>query len=1140
MTPGTTYYFGVGGQDGHNGGGLGGANNGGGYTWFSSNSTYFTSTVILLAGGGGGAGACLGGVGQGEGAGNGGAGGGLSGTQGQGMCDGGACDTGGGGGTQGGVGSGGTGACSGANGSGSQGGAGGGSPCNGYQANEGGAGGGGYYGAGGGGSGGDSGTNFGGAGGGGGSSYIAASLTNASTTSGVNSGNGSLVITEIQDITPFVSSPAQYYENGVTPLSDGSSTGQNTVVFSATVGSHFAHSLQLQVEVEPKGTAFTNTANATSSFVANGAVATTSFTGTNGDYHWQYRVVDAQNNSSTWRQYYSGGSPVALSETPLYSDPNLVSYYPMEGDANDLADGNNGTVTNGSFGTEYGLFNQGENLPLGAYDLIAPSTSLEVATFTISVWAQFYQSRVGQGGLFGFYGKSGSFNRVYSLDANGHNATFYIANQPILSANGFDNGSTEWYHIVAEQSGGIASIYVNGSVVATTTSNATLNFGNPCGAAIGADVSGNSCGTEMTEYGVNVDDVSFWNRALSATEISDLHGGDWLSTMSDFTLAAPTVTFTTPTNGTTTANFPNWELDAANVTSTSNYNLQVDWGDTTGDPAVSSTLATNGANLMGGVSVPKPTSTFDYTYDGTPILINATATLMDASTTATVATSSISYTEDTTVAPLNCSASTVQCISYKYDNDGNITQVTDDSGTDAAKTVFYTYDNLNRLEEASSTGVATGTNYLYTYTYDPVGNLLSGPDGTYAYGGTGYPNPDAVTGITQGSSTITFSYDNNGNLASSSNGFAYTWDYNNRMIGVTAPSSTWSYGYDYTGQRVISQNGTSTSIYDPETTYSVTGSTATKNILVESTLASTIVGTGASSTAYTVLANNLGSSNVILNASGGVAELLDYYPYGSVRLDEQSGMNNRRKYIGQIYDGSTGLVYDNARYYSGTQGQFLSEDPNFMTDQTQRNLSDPQSLNAYSYSEDDPVTRSDPSGRQALLGLDDIAAYAIITSAPMWIPLVNNGVNAASTALTKWTDSWARSNSRQIQSLNVNTEPGDSGVPKNKKPNDNNNWKKGFLIGTGIIIGIGGYEEAFNSEQQSTMNFSNGNIGTPPPPPNTQNTQSPQRSDGQNSDSQRQSSEGGASNAELQMLQNILSQLQSILSQLSQQISKVR
>ena len=45
-----------------------------------------------------------------------------------------------------------------------------------------------------------------------------------------------------------------------------------------------------------------------------------------------------------------------------------------------------------------------------------------------------------------------------------------------------------------------------------------------------------------------------------------------------------------------------------------------------------------------------------------------------------------------------------------------------------------------------------------------------------------------------------------------------------------------------------------------------------------------------------------------------------------------------------------------------TRGQFLSEDPIFLS--SSQNLSDPQSLNAYSYSDDNPITRKDPSGRQ--------------------------------------------------------------------------------------------------------------------------------------------------------------------------------
>ena len=124
------------------------------------------------------------------------------------------------------------------------------------------------------------------------------------------------------------------------------------------------------------------------------------------------------------------------------------------------------------------------------------------------------------------------------------------------------------------------------------------------------------------------------------------------STSTDFIIAVPHINFTFPTNGTTTPNFPNWQLNADTVTSTDNYRLQVTWDDLTGDPVQSSTIMASGTQLLSGVSVSKTIFSGDYTYDGTPVVMDATATLYDSSTT--TATSSISFIEQTTVAPLGC------------------------------------------------------------------------------------------------------------------------------------------------------------------------------------------------------------------------------------------------------------------------------------------------------------------------------------------------------------------------------------------------------------------------------------------------------------------------------------------------------
>jgi RHS repeat-associated protein len=98
----------------------------------------------------------------------------------------------------------------------------------------------------------------------------------------------------------------------------------------------------------------------------------------------------------------------------------------------------------------------------------------------------------------------------------------------------------------------------------------------------------------------------------------------------------------------------------------------------------------------------------------------------------------------------------------------------------------------------------------------------------------------------------------------------------------------------------------------------------------------------------------------VADETGTTEHLLDYYPYGSPRIDQATGFGEQRKYIGQYYDSSTDLSYLNARYYNGTHGQFLSQDPMFWS--TKQDLQNPQSLNSYSYGNDNPITNSDPSG----------------------------------------------------------------------------------------------------------------------------------------------------------------------------------
>ena len=190
---------------------------------------------------------------------------------------------------------------------------------------------------------------------------------------------------------------------------------------------------------------------------------------------------------------------------------------------------------------------------------------------------------------------------------------------------------------------------------------------------------------------------------------------------------------------------------------------------------------------------------------------------------------------------------------------------------------------------------------------------------------------------------------------------------------------------------------TSTTIY-PFKWYSVASSTGsgakyattTEYIFNGDTLLSTSdqqfasgVATGTAQTSY-IHADHLGSTNVVTNASGTVVQTLDYYPYGSPKINTGvAGPDSQRKYIGQYYD-ATGLSYMNARYYSPAQGQFISQDPVFweigLTQDGRNALANRQTVHAYAYSADNPITNKDPSGRITMLVSRPIANEGFVSA----------------------------------------------------------------------------------------------------------------------------------------------------------------
>jgi RHS repeat-associated protein len=102
-----------------------------------------------------------------------------------------------------------------------------------------------------------------------------------------------------------------------------------------------------------------------------------------------------------------------------------------------------------------------------------------------------------------------------------------------------------------------------------------------------------------------------------------------------------------------------------------------------------------------------------------------------------------------------------------------------------------------------------------------------------------------------------------------------------------------------------------------------------------------------------------GTPVAMTDAGGNVVWRADYKPFG----EEQSVTpypENNKKFAGKEMDKETGLYYFGARYMDAGIGRFVSVDPKGITE---KDLLNPQRLNRYNYSLNNPYRYIDPDGK---------------------------------------------------------------------------------------------------------------------------------------------------------------------------------
>jgi RHS repeat-associated protein len=364
--------------------------------------------------------------------------------------------------------------------------------------------------------------------------------------------------------------------------------------------------------------------------------------------------------------------------------------------------------------------------------------------------------------------------------------------------------------------------------------------------------------------------------------------------------------------------------------------------------------------------------------------------------------STIFNNEEAPIAPVT---DELQNINFTYDAVGNITQLNESSGTAATKTAVYEYDDLYRLTSSTITGTTVEEDYIQTQTYDPTGNILKKSDqGDYDYNQAGKTNPQAVTFIDDGQgNTKSFTYDVNGNLTreiqTHSDGSTLIkdlhWDELDRIseIEITNEAgvvTTISFTYDHSGRRlsktITTQFGVKTTLY-PFADFEVTDEEKTKvsisgnsmhlatiesagGVIQSGISGASSEGDGASESPEGTRiifshTDHLGGGNILTDATGNQVQTLDYYPFGSIRVDEEyQNFDETKKYTGHEFDDESGLYYAQARYYDSEIGRFVSGDPLQwrLGELMGRFQSVPQALNYYSYAMNNPIILLDPDG----------------------------------------------------------------------------------------------------------------------------------------------------------------------------------
>ncbi len=339
-------------------------------------------------------------------------------------------------------------------------------------------------------------------------------------------------------------------------------------------------------------------------------------------------------------------------------------------------------------------------------------------------------------------------------------------------------------------------------------------------------------------------------------------------------------------------------------------------------------------------------------------------------------TSEINYDEN--VNTISKTYSNGLSFSVAYDDKGNIISNERNS---------YEYDKYGELIQ--TTGAVNSS-----YTYDGRGNLLTktvnGETTEFEYNNEWLDQLTAVNGTS-------LTYDVNGNLLTYGDA-EYSWSRGRQLDSVTDGENSYSYTYDTNGIRASKKvNGRTTE-------FNVLGSKILAQDSIDGEIyfqysGDELIGFYLNDVQYFYIKNLNGDIVGITDYDGNLIAEYEYDEWGkllNITTAEEGNEEqlkiataNPFRYRGYYYDNETGYYYLQSRYYNPEWGRFISADDFSYINNTRL------SRNAYCYCANNPIMRSDPTGKAWVSDVGIQVAEIISVIMATWDAFVQGGKDFA-------------------------------------------------------------------------------------------------------------------------------------------------